>query len=370
MKDVLESVRRFVAGEIAPHAGAVDRGGQLPEGLFRKMGDHGLAGLAVPANWGGIDVDLATFAACLEAVGGACASTAWMLIAHSMCARAILAAGDEAQKNRLLPEFAAARLLGSAMAGTEASGGSNPTAMRMRARREADGWILDGSKEFISLAGLADVFIVMARTGEPPASLGCFLVETADHGFSFGRRENLLGVRGVPVGGLGFAGCRLDGDRLLGAETGALVVMRAIGAWGLVGASAAALGIATTALEEASAHVCGRVFAGTPLASLPGVQSAVGDLRMEIAAARASLAQAIRDIEGRKGPPLPLFMAKLQATECAVRVVDRCMALHGAAGYSCDLPAERRVRDARAFTIHWGNNAVLCDTIRKGSLVQ
>lgn len=369
MQDVLESVRRFVAGEIAPHAGAVDRSGQLPEGFFRKMGDHGLAALAVPAHWGGTDADLATFAACLEVVGGACASTAWVLIGHAMCARAILAGGNEAQKNRLLPEFAAARLLGSAMASTEAGGGSNPAAMRMRARREADGWILDGSKEFISLAGLADVFIVMARTGEPAPSLGCFVLEKDDHGFSFGRRENLLGVRGVPVGGLGFAGCRLDGDRLLGAETGALAVMGAIGAWGLVGASAAALGIATAALEEASAHVRGRVVAGTPLASLPGVQSAVGSLRMEIASARASLAQAIRDIEGRKGPPLPLFMAKVEATQCAVRVVDRCMALQGAAGYSCELPAERRVRDARAFIIHWGNNEVLCDTIHKGSLV-
>lgn len=370
MQDVLDSVRRFVASEIAPHAGEVDRSGRLSEGLFRKMGDHGLAGLAVPAKWGGIDADLAAYAACLEALGGACASTAWMLIAHSMSARAVLAAGDDALKNRLLPELAAARLLGSAMAATEAGGGSNPTAIRMRARREANGWILDGRKEFISLAGLADVFIVMARTGEPPTSLGCFLIEGDDHGFSVGRRESLFGVRGVPVGGLAFADCRIGGDRLLGTPTGAFAVMGAVGAWGLVGASGAALGIATTALEEASAHMCERVVAGAPLASLPGVQSAVGDLRMEIAAARASLVQAIRDIEGKIGPPLPLFMAKLEATECAVRVVDRCMALHGAAGYSSELPAERRVRDARAFTIHWGNNEVLRDTIRKGALAQ
>ncbi len=368
MDDVIESVRRFCAGEIAPHAAEVDRDGQLPAGLFRRIGDQGLAGLAIGAKWGGIDADLATYAGCLEVLGGACASTAWTLIAHSMCARAVLAAGDDAQKDRLLSEFAAGRLLGSAMAGTEAGGGSNPTGIRTRARHEGEEWVLDGSKEFISLAGLADVFVVMARTGEPPVSLGCFLAEKGDDGLSFGRREKLLGVHGVPVGALVFADCRLSGDRLLGAPAGGLAVMGAIGAWGLVGASAAALGVAAAALEEAGAYVRERAVAGTTLASLPGVQAAVGDLRMELAAARAGLAQAIRDVEGRKGPPLPLFMAKIAATDCAIRVVDRCMALQGAAGYSCEFAVERHLRDVRAFSIHFGNNEVLRDTVRKASL--
>jgi len=368
MDEMVESVRRFCEGEIAPHAAETDRSGQLLTGFLRKIGDQGLAGLAIGAKWGGIDADLATWSGCLEVLGGACASMAWTLIAHAMCARAVLAAGDEAQKDRLLPEFAAGRLLGSAMAGTEAGGGSNPTGIRTRAHQHAEGWTLDGGKEFISLAGLADVFVVMARTGEPPASLGCFLVEKGDEGLSFGRREKLLGVHGVPVGALVFADCRLAGDRLLGAPAGGLAVMGAVGAWGLVGASASALGIAAAALEEASAYVNERVVAGTTLASLAGVQATFGDARMELAAARAGLAQAIRDVEGRKGPPLPLFMAKIAATDCAVRVVDRCMALQGAAGYSCEFAAERRVRDVRAFTIHFGNNEVLRDTVRKSAL--
>ncbi|HMM50399.1 MAG TPA: acyl-CoA dehydrogenase family protein [Burkholderiaceae bacterium] len=368
MQDVLDSVKRFAAGEIEPRAAEVDRSGQLPHGLVASLGEQGLLGLAVPARWGGIDSDLATFGACLEIVGRACASTAWVLLAHSMSARAIVAAGSDAQKERWLPELASGRRLGSAMAGTEAGGGSNPLGIRTAARRNGENWVLEGGKEFISLAGLADLYVVMARTAEPPASLGCFVVEKADSGLSFGRREELLGVRGVPVGGFALSGCTLPADRLLGAEAGGLMVMGAISAWGLVGAASAALGIASAALGAAVAHLSERVVAGARLASLAGVQATVGDLQMQLAGARAGLAQAIRDIEGCKGPPLPLFMAKLAATETAVCVVDRCMALHGAAGYSRELPAERRMRDVRAFTIHWANNEVLRDTIRKGSL--
>lgn len=368
MNEIFESVRRFAAGEIAPHAAEVDRGGQLPAGLFRKLGEQGLAGLAVGAKWGGIAADLASYCGCIELIAGACASSAWALIAHSMCARAVLAAGTEAQKDRLLPEFASGRRLGSAMTATEAGGGSNLTAIRTRARRDGEGWVLDGGKEFISLAGFADVYVVMVRTGEPPAALGCFLVEKGDSGLSFGRREKLLGMHGVPVGALVFEGYRLAGDRLLGAETGALGVMGAAGAWGLAGASAAAIGIAAAALEEARTYVSERVVAGAALAGLSGVQAIVADQVMELAAARASLAQALRDVEGRKGPPLPLFMAKLATTQAAVRIVDRCMALQGAAGYSCEFAVERHLRDVRAFTIHFGNNEVLRDTLHKAAL--
>ncbi len=216
-------------------------------------------------------------------------------------------------------------------------------------------------------AGIA-VYVVMARTGEPPPALGCFIAEKRDAGLSFGRREDLLGVRGVPVGGLAFDGCKLGGERLLGAPEGGMMVMGAAGAWGLAGAASAALGIANAALADAAAHAKARVVAAAPLASLAGVQTLLGDQRMALAAARAGLAQALRDIAAIKGPPLPLFSAKLAATEAAVGIVDRCMALHGAAGYSRELPAERRLRDVRAFTIHFANNEVLRDTIRKAAL--
>lgn len=366
--DMIDAVRRFAAGEIAPRAAEVDRCGALPVDLFRRLGAQGLAGLAVPGQWGGVGADLATFADCLEVIGGACASTAWALLSHSACVRTLVAAGNDNQKGHYLPSLAAGQLSGSAMVATEAGGGSNPTGMRTRARQDAGCWVLDGSKEFISQAGAADLYVVMARTAEPPPALGCFLVEKLDAGVSFGRREALLGLRGVPVGGLAFTQCRLGAHRLLGAEAGGLAVMGAMGSWGLAGAAAAAVGIAATALDDLSAYLKERVVAGTVLASLAGVQSSVAELRCDLAGARARIGQAIRDVEGLRGPPLPLFMAKVAATESAVRIVDRCMALQGAAGYSCALTVERQVRDVRAFTIHWGNNEVLRDTLSKASL--
>ncbi|MEB2310840.1 MAG: acyl-CoA dehydrogenase family protein [Sorangiineae bacterium] len=368
MNELVDGVREIVAREIAPRAAEVDLRGELPEGFALKLGERGLAGLALPEGYGGVGADLATFGACLEALGGGCASSAWALVSHSGCARALLAFGADAQKERLLPALAAGRLLGSAMAGTEAAGGSSAAGTRTRARRDGDGWVLDGNKEFISLAGLADLFLVMARTGDEPLALGCFLVEKSDPGVSFGRREELLGVRGLPVGGIGFAECRLPAERLLGAEAGGLAVMGAMGAWGLVGAAAASLGIAAVALADATAYVKERVVAGASLSTLPGVQRALGELAFELAGARAHLAQAIRDVEGVKGPPLPLFRAKLAATEAAVRITDRAMALYGAAGYSRALPAERRARDVRAFTIHFANNEVLKDMLSKAAV--
>lgn len=287
MKEMIEAVRKFTAGEIAPHAAGVDRSGQLPQGLFRTLGEQGVAGLAVPQKWGGIGVDLASFAACLEVIAAGCASTAWVLLSHSASARTLVGAGTDAQKDHYLPQLASGQMVGSAMAGTEAGGGSNPMGMRTRASHDRGGWVLEGGKEFISLAGAADLYVVMARTGEPPPALGCFLVEKADTGLAFGRREELLGVRGVPVGGLALAQCRLGGERLLGAETGGLAVMGAMGSWGLAGAAAAAAGVAAAALDETSAYLRERVVAGAALASLPGVQSAMGELRSELAGARA-----------------------------------------------------------------------------------
>lgn len=369
MKEMIETVRKFTAGEIAPHATDIDRSGQLPEGLFRKLGEHGLAGLVVPSKWGGVGADLSSFAACIEVIGGSCASTAWALLSHSACARTIVGAGSDEQKDRYLPQLASGQYIGSAMAATEAGGGSNPTGMITRARRNENNWQLDGGKEFISLAGMADLFVVMVRTAEPPPALGCFLVLKTDAGLSFGRREEFLGVHGVPVGGMSFSKVQLKTDRLLGAEAGGLAVMGAMGSWGLVGAAAAAIGIASTALDETNTYLKERVVAGTSLASMPKVQSTMGELRMELAGARSRLAQAIFDVEGLKGPPLPLFMAKISATESAVKIVDRCMTLFGAAGYSREFTIERHVRDVRAFTIHWGNNEVLRDTLVRGSIL-
>lgn len=365
MQDMLESVQRFVAAEVAPQATAIDRTEQLPEGLWDKLAAQGLSALAVPTRWGGVEADLPLFAACFETLGAACASTAWTLLAHALAARALAVAGTPEQQERLLPGLASGQLKGSALVVTEAGGGSNPAVMGTRARRDGRQWQLDGSKQFISLAGAADLYVVMARTADTPGTLACFLVESGDAGFSCQGREDLLGVRGVPVGSMLFEQCRLPEDRLLGAENGGFGLLGAAGGWGMVGAAAAALGMAQASVQEVSAYLREREVGGAVLSSQPGVQQRLAQMHGELTGARARLDQAIASLGRVPGPPLALFTAKVEATEAAVRVIDICLGLYGGIGYSRELPLERRLRDVRAFTIHWGNNEVMRDSVRK-----
>lgn len=364
--DVIRSVRDFAARELRPAAQKVDRSGELPAEHWRKLAELGLAGLLIPPRWGGSGAELPTFLSALEAISTACASTGWMLLAHSAAAKAILVAGSDAQKDRYLPALAEGRLLGSALAATEAGGGSNPMAGRARAKREGNTYVLEGSKQFITLAGRADLYVVLAGGSEGPPAPSCFLVEKGDAGVAFGRREELMGMRGVPVGEITFEKCGLPADRLLGAAGGAMMILGAIGGPALLGASASALGIAESVLGDTTRYLKDRKVTDQPLASIPAVQLALGQLRMDVAGARAWLELAARSLaEPPRGPPVLVWMAKVAVTEAAVRVVDRCQQLHGAYGYSRALELERHARDVRAHRIHWGNNDVLIDSLAK-----
>lgn len=367
-ESLLRGIREFVAREVAPNAEAVDRSGELPPDLWRKLGAYGLLGLPIPTRWGGLGADLATNLAAIEALAGACGSTTWAYLVHCSAATAILAAGTEAQKDRYLPALAEGRLVGAAMAGTETGGGSNHLAIRTFARAEGDSYVLDGSKFFISQAGVADVYVAMVRTdhGNQPAALSCFLVERGDPGVSFPRREDTMGVRGVRIGEIVFDGCRLPAERLLGGLGGGIPVLLAISGYGGLGAAAAALGLAQAALDATRAHVKTRTVLDQPLAALAGVQVRLAEAYLDLAAARALVDAAVAWREsGAKGPPLPAWAAKIAATEAALRVIDRAIALHGAIGYSRTLPLERAYRDARAYCLHFGNNDTLRDNLAK-----
>lgn len=370
-EEIVRSIRELIAREIAPAAARVDEKGALSDGIWRRFGEHGLAGLIVPARWGGVGADTPTFLAAVEALGAACGSTAWAYLAHCAAERAILAVGSDAQKDRWLPGLVEGKWVGAAVAATETGGGSNPLAARTVARPDGDGFVLDGAKHFITLAGAADLYLVTARTRDAPgpAALSCFVVEKGDRGVSFGRREETHGMRGVPIGEILLDGCRVGGDRLPGGPGGMMAILGAIGSVALLGAAATALGMAQASLDAATEYVKTRKVLGEPLAAQPGVQAIVGDARFDLAGARAWLARAVAWFaDGGKGPPVVAWMAKVAVTETALRVIDRSLALHGATGYSRALPLERALRDARALCIHWGNNDVLRDTLRKMSV--
>ncbi len=366
-RKLVESVQDFVKKALAPCAGPIDASGDLPQGHWAAVADFGLAGLAISPDQGGLGVDRSTFVAILEALGGGCASTAWTLLTHCTAGAGIAALGSEAQKQRYLPGLAAGSLSG-AFAVTETGGGSNPGSIRTSARREGDGYVLQGSKFFISQAGVADIYLIMVRTGtEPgPAALSCFLLEKSDVGVSFGKREDTLGVRGVQVREIHLDGCRLPAERLLGKPGGAQAVLGAVSWMTALGSAAAALGIAQAAFDTTLEHVRNRIILGKPLATVPAVQARLANILLEMETARGALGRGLDWLaDGAKGAPLPLWMCKVAVTRTAAHVVDECLALHGAVGYSRALPLERHARDVKAFGIHWGNNDVLLDMAGK-----
>ncbi len=356
---IAEMAREYARRELAPRAGEVDRAGAFGENLFSGMGELGLLGLLVPEAYGGAAQNLAAVAAAIEALAGACGSTAWAYLAHNCASAAVAANGNEALKSRLLPQLAAGTAIG-AVAGTEDTGGSTPMGIQTTAKAEGDGYVLNGTKIFISNAGFADVYVILARTGDQPGpnAFSLFVVEKGTPGFGFGRREETLGVRGVNVGELRLENCWVPKDNLLGAEGGGLMAMAPIGGCGVVGAAAAAVGLAQAAVDLTRVHVKERLILGKPLATLPGVQQTWVGILTDLEAARALTERAVsRAMAG--GPPLVPWLAKAHVTETAQRIVDRCLQLHGANGYSTEFPLERMYRDARALSIHWGNNDVL-----------
>lgn len=351
--------REFAEREVKAAAAEVDRTGRLPEGLFRRLGEIGLLGLLVPEAYGGSAQGPAAVAAAAEALGAACASTAWAFLAHQGGIAALVAHGSEAAKARYLPALCSGERI-AAVAGTEDTGGSNPLSIRTRATADGDSYVLNGSKIFISGAGTADIYVMMARTADLPGpqSLSVFVVEKGTPGLSFGRREETLGVRGVSVGEIQLDACRVLRDQLLGAEGSGLAVLAAAGGCSALGAPAIAVGLAQAAVDKTREHLLDRQILGQPLAAVPSVQQTWAGILTDLETARALYDRAVAKAQAG-GPPIVPWLAKAQVTETALRIIDRCLQLHGAGGYTRALPLERMYRDARALSIHWGNNDVL-----------
>lgn len=368
-QELIDSVKDFATREVAPAAAAIDRSREFPAEHWHKLGEFGLTGLSLPTAYDGLGADLDTLLAAIGAVAGADASTAWMLLSHTAVATGIERLGTDAQKQRYLPALARAKRIGGTTAGTETGGGSNPNSMKSFARQEGDHYVLDGGKFFITQAGAADVYLVVARTDDGPAPkcLSCFIVEKEDAGLRFGKRETLMGLHGVHVAEIFFDHVTLPADRLLGKLGGAGAMLGAISGITTLGSSAAALGVARAAVEVTLAYLKQRKVTGHALATVPGVQAQVGAILMELEGADAWLQHGLAVHAAKRGP-LPLWMTKISVTEAAGRIVDACLGLHGAIGYSQALPLERCYRDLRAFRIHWGNNDVLRDRIGRTAL--
>lgn len=355
---VIDAVRRVAKEALAPLAAEVDETGAFPARQLRRLAELGAMGLNLPESEGGPGVSPIALAACVEAIAGACASTASALTAHYLATDAIHLGGDAAIRARFLPKAASGEALG-AFALTEPAAGSNPADMRCRAIREGEGYRLTGVKHFISNGGLADFIVVFAVTDPAAAHKGisAFVVEKGAAGLTVSGPERTMGIKGGHVFELSFD-CLIPIENRLGPEGGGFRTAMKTLDNGRVEVAAMCLGIAQAAFDAAIAWTHQRRIGGQELADYQGVQWMIADMGTQLRAARLLTEDAAAKRAAGVRFSQEASMAKLFASEAAAKIADQALQLHGGYGFTRALPLERHVRDLRIMRIYEGSSEI------------
>jgi len=361
---VRKMARDFAQKEVAPIAAEMDAKGAVPFENIKKMGRLGLLGLTAPEEYGGGGADTVSYVVALEEIAKACASTAVvMAVQNSLVNYALARFGTEEQKRKFLVPLAQGEKIG-AYALTEPEAGSDAAAIRTRAVRDGDEYVINGTKHFITNGGFADIVILYATVDPSKGYRGitAFIVEKGTPGFSTGKEENKMGIRATNTCELIFQDCRVPAANRLGDEgQGFKIALSALDA-GRIGIGAQAVGIAQAAYEAALQYAKTRVQFGQPIAQLQAIQWMLADMATRIEAARLLVYKAAlaKDEAQKTGARFSkeAAMAKLFASETAGFVTDCALQIHGGYGYMKDYPLERYYRDARITRIYEGTNEI------------
>jgi len=354
-------VREFCEAEVKPYAAEVDETGKLRWDAIRQMCTVGLLGLEVPEAYGGVEMDPLGIAIAMEELGAACGSTALSLAAHNGLGCAPIAIwGTEAQKQAFLPKLTSGDVLG-ALALTEPGAGSDLAGgVRTTAVLDGDTWVINGSKAWITNAGVAPVITVLLRTDPSAGTRGfsMILVPTDTPGLTIHPPERKMGLKGSPTHMLSFDDVRVPRDHVLGEiGHGFQQTMQILDA-GRIGIGALSVGLARAALAESLKYAQQRQAFGKPISQHQAIQWMIADAALEIEAARLLVYQAAwLKMQGRPFSK-QAAMAKLMATETAERVARNAIQIHGSYGYSREFPVERIYRDQRLMTIGEGTSEI------------
>lgn len=358
---VQSAARDFAARRVAPRAGELDASGAFPSEELRGLAELGLMAINVPAEYGGAAAGTVAFALAVEEIARACASTAVLMSVTNMVGETIARFGTEAQKRRYLPCLAAGSEGVGSFALSEPSAGSDPGAMRSTATRDGGGWVLDGSKQWISGGGHAAVLLVWARTGPMETGtrgLSCFLVDGNARGLRVGRAEDKMGIRASHTVPIELDRCHVGDEALVGElNAGFKIAMTALDG-GRIGVGAQAIGIASAALDESIAYARVRHAFGVPIAEHQAVQWKLANMRTALDAARLLVLRAAHAKEAGVPFTREASIAKLFASESAVAICNDAVQIHGGYGYSREFAAERHLRDARVTTIYEGTSEI------------
>ena len=360
-----ESVRALADDKIAPHAAAVDETGAFPQDAYDALVKADLQAVHIPEAYGGAGADALATVIVIEEVARACAASSLIPAVNKLGTVPLLLAGSEELKQRYLVPVARGQAMFS-YALSEPEAGSDAAAMKTRAVRDGDSFVLNGTKRWITNAGVSEFYTVMAVTDPAAGASGisAFVVEKDDAGFSFGAPERKLGIKGSPTRELYFDDCVIGADRLIGAEGEGFRIALATLDHTRVTIAAQALGIAQGALDYATGYVKERRQFGKPIAEFQGVQFMLADMAMKVEAARqltyAAAARSERAMSGQRAADLTFFSsaAKCFASDAAMEVTTDAVQLLGGYGYVRDYPVERMMRDAKITQIYEGTNQI------------
>jgi alkylation response protein AidB-like acyl-CoA dehydrogenase len=358
---IRDAVRTLARERVAPRAAEIDRSATFPEDLRALLAEQGILGLPFPERFGGLGADLLTVCLAIEALSAACATTGLILAVQELGALPLLLAGTEEQLERFVPGLAAGRDL-VAFALTEADAGSDAAAVRTRAIRDGESYVVSGAKRFISHGSVAHLVIVFAVT-DPEADrrrrISAFVVETDSPGFSVSRLEHKMGIRGSPTAELAFDEVRVPIANRIGAEgDGFDLAMRTLDR-SRPGIAAQAVGIAQGALDAAAAYAGQRRQFGRAIGEFQLVQGLLADMDARTEAARQLLYTACDEIE-RGAPDAGRWSAlcKLVAGDAAMAVTTDAVQVFGGYGYLDDFPVERMMRDAKITQLYEGTQQI------------
>ena len=362
-RQVVELARSFAREHLAPGAAARDAASRFDRAVVDRLGELGFLGMLVPEAWDGLGLDTGTYLLAVEEIAAADASVAVSMAVHNaLPAQMLVRHGSEAQKERWLKPMARGELLG-AFALSEADAGSDAAGLRAQAVRRGDGWVLNGTKQWVSNGGTADVVLAMVRTdreGERRGAhgIGCFVVPTDTPGYVVAKREDKMGLRSSDTASIHFDDLALGPEHLLGEPgEGFVYALEALDG-GRLGVAAQACGIARAALEHARRYASERRQFGHAIAEFEAVAFRLADMATRLEAARSLMLEAARRTDAGGHASGIAAMAKLFASETAMWVSTQAVQLFGGYGYMRDYPVERLMRDAKATEIYEGTSEV------------
>ncbi|MGA8115443.1 MAG: acyl-CoA dehydrogenase family protein [Actinocatenispora sp.] len=357
-RSLLGLTAEIADGELAPRVAEHEARGEFPREVFRTLGRAGLLGLPYPEEYGGADQPYEVYLQVVEELARRWLSVALGVSVHTLSCFPVAQFGSEQQRKRFLPELLGGELLG-AYCLSEPQGGSDAAALATKAVPDGDGFLVTGTKAWVSHAGAADFYNVFVRTGGPGADgISCLLVEADSSGLVPQAAERKMGLTAQATAQIAFDDVRVPGDRLVGAEGGGFrIAMRALDT-GRLGIAACAVGLAQSALDYACGYAREREQFGRPIGHFQGVGFLLADAATQVAAARALVLSAARLKDAGRAFSVEAAKAKLFATDMAMRVTTDMVQVLGGYGYVSDHPVERYMREAKVLQIVEGTNQI------------